>query len=93
MYGSRTPKRTSLWANKPSVHKFATGTLTKAKREAAAAASNGFRLVRQHVDKSNKKRFTGNKNELRESALFGYINHVANLLHACVLAFVHAIMM
>ena len=69
-YGSKTPKRTSLWANKPSIAKFATGVLTKAKREAAAAASAGFRLVRHHVDKQNRKRFTGNKDELRESASF-----------------------
>ena len=77
-YGGRTPKRTSLWANKPSIWRFATRTLTKSDREAAAEASTGFRLVRQHLDKNNGKRFTGNKTELRQSASFACIDYSAS---------------
>ena len=65
-YGAPTPKRTWLWANKRSVCMFATPTLSKNR------PPSGFRLVRHHTDKNNKKCFTGKKAELRKSGPHGW---------------------
>lgn len=53
-YGSKTPKRSSLWCNKKGVAGFATGKLPKNRGE--------IRLVKIDVRADGKRSWTGNKN-------------------------------
>ena len=64
-YGSKTPKRTSLWSNSRVISGFFTSR--KIKR---TGKQSGFKTTKRYVDHNGKKRFQGNKN-LRKTGILG----------------------
>ena len=78
-FGSKSPKRTSLWSNSPEIAKFWLGKLTKKIREEHKKRHPDFRTTIQYVDKDGRKRFHGSK-QLRSTQNLG-------LFVACMLAF------
>ena len=56
-WGSRTPKRTSLWSNSYAIRKFQTAS----KFSRAVKAGAGIELADVYYDKAGRKRYKGNK--------------------------------
>ena len=63
-FGSRTPKRTTIWSNSSAIRFFTTSK--KARRVVDR------KLADSYVDGAGRKRFKGNAN-LRKSQYFGYL--------------------
>lgn len=63
-FGSKTPKRTTLWSNSSAIRFFHTSR--KARKLVKAKLADTYR------DKQGRKRFKGNSN-LRKSQCFGYV--------------------
>ena len=61
-YGSKTPKRTTMWSNNRKVFKFATGKLKLKKRDRSHV------LATYYIDSQGRKRFTGKGKAMKRSA-------------------------
>ena len=63
-YGHGTSKRTTCWSNSPCISKLCMGTLTKKQK---ATRSTGPPTTTRYVNAAGKRRFRGNKANLKAS--------------------------
>ena len=75
MFGTSSPKRTTLWGNTGGLRLFENNGLSRAQLRRSAKRH----LVRRFVDKDGIKRFSGKARELKSSQTWSYFTHALKM--------------